>query len=108
MARGSVRARVRAQAQAQGLEQALALGLARETATAWLREQTGKDRRFQSLMLRWPQSPEIPLIAKSVERWTKSSPCTLPQRQILFTPSRGASRPTQNAHPNGRAALPSN
>jgi hypothetical protein len=33
---------------------------------------------------------------------------TLPQRQILFTPSRGASRPTQKADPNGRAAQPSN
>jgi hypothetical protein len=76
MAQDSVRVR----APVQGLEPgrvparvpARAPGLA--PATESLTEQSGRVRRFHKLTLRRPHSPEIPLIAKSVERCTKCSP----------------------------------
>jgi len=76
----SVRVLAPALAREQALEpepepvRAQVSGLALAPATAWVREQSGRVRRFHNLILRFPQSPGIPLITKSSERWTKSSP----------------------------------
>src|SRR5689334_9742265 len=87
MAPGSVRAlaRVRGPGQVQALEQVPVPAPARGRATS-LTEQSGWVRRFHNLTLRWPQSPEIPLIAKSVERWTKCSPLTLLKGKFFSHP----------------------
>jgi hypothetical protein len=76
MAPATDSAPVRGPVLALALEQARvrALGQAPATEPASLREQSERVRRFHMLTLQWPQSPEIPLLAKSVERWTKSSP----------------------------------
>jgi len=65
-------ARVRVLARGQGPEraQAPAREQVRALAPASLREQSERVRRFHKWTLRWPQSPEIPLLAKSAERWT--------------------------------------
>jgi hypothetical protein len=60
-----VRAQVPVPERAQVPEPGLEMG------TVSQREPSGRVRRFHKLLLRGPQPPEIPLKAKSVERWTK-------------------------------------
>src|SRR6476661_4901738 len=83
MAPGSVRVLAPVRGQVQASEQVPARAPGRATS---LTEQSGWVRRFHNLTLRWLQSPEIPLIAKSVERWTKCSPLTLLKGKFFSHP----------------------
>ena len=104
MARDSVRVRVPEPEKARAPD--LAMATEWERATAWERAPSGWGRRFHKLTLPWPQSSEIPLIAKSLERWTKCSPL-LSLKGKFFSHPRGVhlvqrKRHTQTDERRGR------